>query len=71
MTPKTKQIVKLIELAIEKDTSFVKGCNESDQRQNPQVVEMRLKAEGRIDGLDCVLRAIKGDNCLLRIIAGQ
>jgi hypothetical protein len=71
MKPTPAQIRALIEQAISKETDFVSGCKTSDQRNNPQVIEQRLKAEGRIDALDSVLSALNSDTVYLRILAGK
>lgn len=49
-----KDIVKEIYAMIEKEKEFTEDEN-IKKDQNPQVVEMRHKAEGRIDALEDVL----------------
>jgi len=63
---RTKVIINLIEQAITRTETFTANCKGSD---NPQVIEMRLRAEGRIATLEDVLYAIKGDITNLRILA--
>ena len=64
-------MIKLLKLAIEREWTFIRSCQESDQRNNPQVIESRLKAEGRLDAFEAVLYSARGSNVLLRIFAGK
>lgn len=62
----TKLIEALISQAIEREKKFIESCKGND---NPQVVAMRLKAEGRLDALESINRALSGDLVELRIMA--
>jgi hypothetical protein len=63
--------ISLIKSAIERERTFIKSCNESNQRDNPQVIKSRLLAEGRLDALEVVLAAARGNTVYLRILAGK
>ena len=60
-----KEIRADIRQAIEKDRKFL--VNTTDMKENPQVKEMRLRAEGRIEAFRAALDALEGDNVLLNI----
>jgi hypothetical protein len=68
---KSKHVVQLLEQAIERERDFVLSCRMCQQRDNPQVVESRLRAEGALEGMEIVLRALKFDDAVdLRTKAG-
>jgi len=64
-------ITKLVKLSIKREADFIASCKTSAQRDNPQVVEMRLKCEGRLEAFEAVLDALHGSFCFLRIWAGK
>ena len=64
-------MITLLKLAISREKDFIASCLSCDQRNNPQVIESRLKAEGRLDAFEAVLYSARGSNVLLRIFAGK
>lgn len=61
--------MKDLQNALHREKDFVDHCKNGDQKDNPQVIEMRLRAEGRVEILDAVIRAIRGDVVDLHIFA--
>jgi hypothetical protein len=59
----------LLKAAIAKERNFIKACKETDHRDNPQVIEMRMHSEGRLEALEAVLDAARGNLCYLRSMA--
>lgn len=64
-------MITLLRSAIARERAFIASCKSSDQRDNPQVIEMRLKAEGRLDAFEACLDAARGSFALLRIWIGD
>lgn len=62
---------KLLKAAILREREFISGIEKSDQKDNPQVVTMRLQAEGRLQVFEAVLFALRGDQVDLKIFAGK
>lgn len=61
------EVVNLISAAIKREQSFY---NENKSTQNPQVLIMVNKAAGRVDALQSVLEAMRGDKFCLKNLAG-
>jgi hypothetical protein len=56
-----KLTIKDVRKALQKNLDFIDHTMKSDQKDNPQVVKMTLQAVGRIDALQAVLDAMRGD----------
>jgi len=65
---KNKLTIAAVEKALKKNLEFVDHCIKCDQRDNPQVIEMKLKATGRVDALQAVLEAMRGDTVSIQYI---
>ena len=61
-----QEVRDLIGQAIDRTKGYIENCKGND---NPQVIEMRLKAEGRLAALEDVSYALRGDIVNLRILA--
>lgn len=65
---KNKLTIAAIEKALKKNLDFVNYCLKCDQRDNPQIIKKREQATGRVDALQAVLDAMRGDllgiNCI-------
>jgi hypothetical protein len=64
-------MIKLLKMAIKREKDFISGCESSDQKNNPQVIEMRVRAEGRLEAFEAALYAKRGSFCLLNIYAKE
>lgn len=56
-----KLTITAVKKALQKNLDFVDHCMKSEQKDNPQVIEMKLQAAGRVDALQAVLEAMRGD----------
>ena len=65
---KNKLTIASVEKALKKNLDYVDCCMKSDQKDNPQVVEMKLQAVGRVDALQAVLDAMRGDASTMTMI---
>ena len=66
---KKSEALRLIELAIVRYRDYVAACLLDE---NPQVIVMRLRAEGRLEALVDVRDALTGRNCFgLRLMAKE
>ena len=63
-----KLTVAMVKKALKKDLDFVDNCIKSEQKDNPQVIEMKLQAVGRVDVLQAVLDAMHGDASTMSMI---
>lgn len=57
-----------IQKAILKEKSYQERTAHAE---NPQIIEMRIRSQGKLDALECVLWALNGSNCLLNSLAGE
>jgi len=71
MKPTPAQLRAKLTTALERERGYVQTCMTCDQRNNPQIITMRLKAEGRTDALEAVLLALRGDMSPLNSICGE
>lgn len=55
--------------AIARKRSFIANAQASDQRNNPQVVEMVHRSEGELAALEAVLEAMNGGLCGMTILS--
>ncbi len=60
-------IVGLLQKAIAEHERLLNGL----RGDNPQIVEMRLKATGRLDAYSDCLDALRGNTVMLRIAGGD
>ena len=58
----------MVEKALKKNLDFVDHCMKSDQKDNPQIIEQKLQAVGRVDALQAVLFAMRGDTSEMNYI---
>ena len=65
---KNKLTIASVEKALKKNLDYVDYCMKSDQKENPQVVEMKLQAVGRVDALQAVLDAMRGNPSTMTMI---
>ena len=65
---KNKLTIASVEKALKKNLDFVDHCMKSDQKENPQVIQMKLQAVGRVDALQAVLDAMRGDPSTMSMI---
>lgn len=54
--------------ALANEKAFIAECA---GETNPQVIEMRNRAQGRADALEAVLCMFNADNCLINIMSEQ
>lgn len=58
---KNKLTIKMVQAALKKNLDFVDHCTKCKQKENPQVVRMSIQAAARVDALQAVLDAMRGD----------
>lgn len=64
-TIKKKELIELIEAAIGRNAGYAEACEGND---NPQVVEMATRAQGKVDAYYNVLRALTyNERYMLRV----
>jgi hypothetical protein len=63
------ETARLLEEAIKKLVEFSNHCRASEQKNNPQVILMRERADAKIDIMQDTLYALRGDFVNLKIIA--
>lgn len=61
-------LVALVNSAINKQQAYLKFAND---KSNPQIVESRISASGKLKALEAVKLALQGNDSELRIIAGE
>lgn len=64
-----KETERLLELAIKRAAEFSNSCRASDQKDNPQIIQMRLRADAQVEAMQDVLDALRGDFTCLKIMA--
>lgn len=67
---KPTEMKELVDKSLKKDKDFV-NSPEIAKSENPQVVEMRNRARGRIEAWEDILDYYKGHSSGLRISAGE
>lgn len=65
---KNKLTITAVEKALRRNLDFVDHCIKSEQKDNPQVEVMRNQAVGRVDALQAVLDAMRGDLSMMGMI---
>ena len=63
-----KLTIKDVRKALQKNLDFVDHTMKSNQKDNPQVIKMTEQAIGRIDALQAVLDAMRGDKSGMSLI---
>lgn len=71
MRHKNRLLVSTLKQAINRKRDFVTSFATGDQKDNPQVIEMRIHDQGQLEALEAVLSAIHGDPVWLNIMAGK
>ena len=65
-----KTLERKIEHALERAKIQLDAFSTCEQKDNPQVVAMRLEASGRVEALQAVYLAMRGDEVELNILVG-
>jgi hypothetical protein len=60
--------ITLLKRAITKEKNFIEVVAKDT---NPQIIEMRHKAQGRLDAFEAALDSLRGTHCFLRIYARE